>query len=86
MLLAVAIALVVLGGCANVQSKDYAAYLAASQSAASKAAEPVLRIRAQPGQTIEFRGVEVLEIYAPAAGNPATAIAPPAAVTSKGRE
>lgn len=67
-----------LAGCATTnQNKDYAAYLAAAQAAASKPAEPLVRIRALPGQTVELRGIELFEVYAPAGGSAQAAIATP---------
>lgn len=68
-----------LAGCATTaQNKDYAAYLAAAQTAASQPEQPILRIRALPGQTVELRGIEAFEVYAPRAGGSRSAeIAPP---------
>jgi hypothetical protein len=67
-----------LSGCATTgQNKDYAAYLAAAQAAASKPAEPLLRIRALPGQTVELRGIELFEVFAPAGNAQATIATPP---------
>lgn len=79
-------ALAACAGCAAVppQNKDYAAYLAAQQVVASKPGEPLLRIKAAPGQTIELKGVELLEVYAPPQTSAQQHIAPPPAQPSPG--
>lgn len=74
---ALLLSVLLLAGCATTsQNKDYAAYLAAAQAAAARPAEPLVRIRALPGQTVELRGIELFEVYAPT-GNAQAAIATP---------
>lgn len=70
---------VLLAACASNPQLDpnYAAYVAASQAtAAAQPKTPLVRITAQPGQTIEMRGVASFEVYSASGGNSAVAIAP----------
>lgn len=84
----------IVSGCAtdadrmNAYSNDYKLYLEKAAAPRETTRPPLFKMVAQPGQTIELKGVQVLEINAPdvAAQNQVAQVAPPTQVKSIGSE
>ena len=73
--LSILISMVFLGGCASTElDKNYAKYLDTQAAMANRPQQPLLRIKAQPGATVQMSGVDEFVVYAPEANQPTAAV------------
>lgn len=65
----------ILAGCATTDlDKNYEKYLDTQAKLASKPQQPLLRIKAQPGATVQMSGVDEFVVYAPETNTAATQV------------